>query len=205
MLNTSLRKLIWQRLMFSYLALLDHHNTLTKQSYSSPVQRLFGCRTCTLLPVLPKLLKPEIQFNVVTKLVIAKTQQANYYNKPFKLLPEIHSGEVVHPYMHVWSYLGIALGLKQFEKIKLHLDLTKYVQCNGWTYHWNWKDLRFTQKQLTPVVIYMTDVELPAIRPNDISSSELRSKVSDTSASYNNSPVSEAVQSILTWMCDQGS
>ena len=51
----------------------------------------------------------------------------------------------------------------------------------------------------------MTDVELPAIRPNDISSSELRSKVSNTSASYNNSPVSEAVQSILTWMCDQGS
>ena len=41
----------------------------------------------------------------------------------------------------------------------------------------------------------MTDVEQPATQSDDKPSSDLRSKVSNTSASYNNSPVSEAITS----------
>ena len=46
--------------------------------------------------------------------------------------------------------------------------------------------------------ITITDVELPAAQPNDTPSLELSQtpKVSDTSASYNNSQVSEAVTSL---------
>ena len=89
-----------------YLALLDHYNTPIEQTYSSPAQRLFGHRTRTLLPVLSKLLKPQIQSNVVTKLATTRSQQASYYNKLSKSLPKIQPGEVVRmklPGDNTWS------------------------------------------------------------------------------------------------------
>ena len=75
-----------------YLALLDHRNTLTEQMYTSPVQRLFGHWTHTLLPVAPELLKPEIQ---MTKIASARAQQTSYYNRTSQSLPEIQPSEVV--------------------------------------------------------------------------------------------------------------
>lgn len=89
-----------------YLSLLDHRNSPTQQTYSSPAQRLFGIRTCTLLSVSSQLLKPEIQSNVVTKPATARSQQASYYNKLSKSLPEIQPGEVVQmklPGDNTWS------------------------------------------------------------------------------------------------------
>jgi len=39
--------------------------------YSLSAQRLFGCRTRTLIPVSPKLLQPELQANVKAELATA--------------------------------------------------------------------------------------------------------------------------------------
>ena len=64
-----------------YLALLDYHNSPTQHTYSSPAQRVFGSRTCTLLPVSSQLLKSEIQSNVVIKLATARIE----VNKPVSI------------------------------------------------------------------------------------------------------------------------
>ena len=121
-----------------YLALLDHRNSPTQQTYSSPAQRLFVGRTHTLLPVSSQLLKPVIQSNVVTKLATARSQQASYYNKLSKSLPEIQPGEVVQmklPGDNTWSQALCK------EKV---VPRSYEVECNGQTYHQNQKHPRVT-------------------------------------------------------------
>ena len=100
-----------------YLALLDHHNTPTEQTYTSPVQRLFGRRTHTFLPVAPELLKPEIQTNVTTKIASARAQQASYYNRTSQPLPEIQPGEVVRVKLP-----GDSTWIQAMCKVKWHPD-----------------------------------------------------------------------------------
>ena len=88
-----------------YLALLDYRNTSTEQTYSSQAQRLFDRRTWTLIPASPKLLRPELQTNMKTKLATSRAQQASYYNKTARSLPDIQP-EVVRmkqPGDSMWS------------------------------------------------------------------------------------------------------
>ena len=172
-----------------YLALLDHRNTPTEQTYSSPAQRLFGRRTRTLLPVSPKLLKPEIQTNVMTKLATARAQQASHYNKVSQTLPEIQPGEVVRlklPGNSTWSQ-AICKGEVAPRSYE--------VECNGRTYRRNRKDLRPTSEPLFPVTGIPTSVDLPAAQFDEQTSTEF--KIQESNTSPNSNPVSDTATNSL--------
>lgn len=78
-----------------HLALLDWRNTPTEGLDSSPVQRLMGRRTWTLLPTSARLLKPKLP-KPVEKLVAKKREkQAHYYNRGAKRLKELKQGDIV--------------------------------------------------------------------------------------------------------------
>ena len=62
-----------------YLAPLDWRNTPTEDLNSSPVQRLCGRRTKTLLPTSNQLLKPKIPTNIEDKARLRKVKQTWYY------------------------------------------------------------------------------------------------------------------------------
>ena len=78
-----------------YLAILDWRNTPSPSIGSSPVQRLFGRRTKTLLPTAGTLLQPKIMEETEDKLKERKTKQALFYNKGTKELPELQPGDTV--------------------------------------------------------------------------------------------------------------
>lgn len=63
-----------------YLALLDYRNTSTQHVGTSPVMRLMGRRTKTLLPTKGKLLQPKDASFEKEKIDMAKQKQAEYYN-----------------------------------------------------------------------------------------------------------------------------
>ena len=76
-----------------HLALLNHRNTPTELTNTSPAQRLFGRRTQTLLPMSAKLLTPEIPQQVPAKLEVAQQNQAKHYNKVAKPLSPLKRGD----------------------------------------------------------------------------------------------------------------
>ena len=78
-----------------YLALLDWRNTPTDDLNSSPVQRLFGRRTKTLLPTSNQLLKPKIPTNIEDKARLRKAKQTWYYNRGVTQLEELNPGDTV--------------------------------------------------------------------------------------------------------------
>ena len=78
-----------------YLSLLDWRNTPSEGMSSSPVQRMFGHRTRTLLPTTSYRLKPKVQEDVKDKLLKQKSKQAKYYNQNTKELQPLQTGEVV--------------------------------------------------------------------------------------------------------------
>ena len=81
--------------LYPYLALLDWRNTPTEGLYSAPVQRLMGRRTRTLLPTSEKLLKPKLPSHVKESLTKKRMNEAHYYNRVAKPLPELKQGDVV--------------------------------------------------------------------------------------------------------------
>lgn len=78
-----------------YLAILDWRNTPSPSIGSSPVQRLFGRRTKTLLLTAGTLSQPKIMEGTEDKLKERKTKQALFYNKETKELPEPQPGDTV--------------------------------------------------------------------------------------------------------------
>ena len=78
-----------------YLALLDWRNTPTETVKTSPVQRLFGRRTKTLLPTSNRLLKPKIPEDVDQKIKLQKAKQSLYFNEGAKELQELRPGDIV--------------------------------------------------------------------------------------------------------------
>lgn len=78
-----------------YLAILDWRNTPSETYNCSPVQRLMGRRTKTLLPTAKILLKPEIQKNVIENYYQTKEKQKYYYDRESKSLPNLNEGDVV--------------------------------------------------------------------------------------------------------------
>ena len=88
------------------LALLDWRNTPSEGLGTSPVQRLMGRRTQTLLPTHPKLLKPEVDTQTEDKLAHRKQMQAERYNKKSQRLPPLQSGAAIRmklPGDNKWS------------------------------------------------------------------------------------------------------
>lgn len=80
-----------------YMAMLDWRNTPGEIVKSSPVQRLYGRRTRTLLPLTTKLLEPNVVPNSQTRKEIErrKDKQQQYYDKGTKALAELMPGETV--------------------------------------------------------------------------------------------------------------
>ena len=78
-----------------YLALLDWRNTPTEGLDSSPVQRLMGRRTRTLLPTSARLLKPKLPKPAKDLVTKKREKQAHYYNKGAKRLKELKPGDIV--------------------------------------------------------------------------------------------------------------
>lgn len=78
-----------------YLALLDWRNTPTEGVDSSPVQRLFGRRTRTLIPTASALLTPKVPQDIRTKLLYRKAVQTKYYDRNAKELPPLKQGDQV--------------------------------------------------------------------------------------------------------------
>ena len=76
-------------------ALLELRNVPTEKMEYSPVQRLFGRRTRTKLPIAKRLLKPETCTRVVEKLLEKKERQAFYYDRGAKELKPLERGQVV--------------------------------------------------------------------------------------------------------------
>ena len=77
------------------LSLLDYKNTPTEWLGGSPVQRLFGRRTKTLVPTSSRLFVPEAIHGVPHKLKERKAKQACYYDRAAKELDRLQPGDVV--------------------------------------------------------------------------------------------------------------
>ena len=77
------------------LAFLDWRNTPTEGLGTSPVQRLMGRRTRTLLPTHTKLLKLQLDSETEAKLAQRKQKQELQYNKKSQLLPPIQPGRAI--------------------------------------------------------------------------------------------------------------
>ena len=78
-----------------YFALLDWRNTPTEGVGCSPVQRLCGRRTRTLLPTGTSLLKPMTTPGVREKLHKNKERQSYYYNRGTQELSPLCNGDAV--------------------------------------------------------------------------------------------------------------
>ena len=80
-----------------YLALLEYRNTPCSITLGSPVQRLMGRRTKTLLPTSSKLLKPATidPKTVHTELQEQQTKQKLYYDRNAKALKPLSPGDSV--------------------------------------------------------------------------------------------------------------
>ena len=81
-----------------YLALLDWRNSPTEGVGCSPVQRLCGRRTRTLLPTATSLLKPTTTpAGVREKRLKKKERQTYYYNRGTRELSPLGKGDSVIP------------------------------------------------------------------------------------------------------------
>ena len=78
-----------------YLALLDWRNTPTEGVGCSPMQRLCGRRTRTLLPTATSPLKPTTTPGVREKLLKKKERQTYYYNRGTRELSPLRKGDAV--------------------------------------------------------------------------------------------------------------
>ena len=80
---------------FRDLALLDWRNTPTEVVGCSPMQRLCGRRTRTLLPTATSLLKPSLTLGVRDKRLKKKERQTYYYNRGTRELSPLRKGDAV--------------------------------------------------------------------------------------------------------------
>ena len=78
-----------------YLALLDLRNTPTEGVGCSPMQRLCGRTTRTLLPTATSLLKPTTTPGEREKLLKKKQRQTYYYNRGTRELSPLCKGDAV--------------------------------------------------------------------------------------------------------------
>ena len=94
------------------LALLEWRNTPSEGMNASPVQLLYGRRTCTRLPVTKSLLAPQVISDVPQKIKSRKQNQKFYYDQHSHELPTLHDGDAVKmclPGNSEWS-LGCVIG-----------------------------------------------------------------------------------------------
>ena len=144
------------------LALLNFCNTPLEATGTSPVQKIFGRRTRTLLPTPEKLLRPEIPKNTSTLINIAKEKQATVYDRKAKELSLLTSGELVHmklPGQEEWSPARV----QRSNGFRFYL-----IESGGKLYRCNRRQLR-----TAPMEIEMCEPEsvLPDVSPSKVSQS----------------------------------
>lgn len=128
-----------------YLAFLDYRNTPTQAMTTSPVQRLMGRRTKTLLPTAQSLLMPRTTQPGIEKSQLKERQraQAKYYDRNAKDLPTLNEGDVVR-------MKPFKLGAKSWPKAQVtaRLDERSYtVEAeNGTVYRRNRQHLKKTSE-----------------------------------------------------------
>ena len=124
------------------LALLAWRNTPSEGFNTSPVQRLMGRRTRTLLPTTHSLLEPTIDKQTAQKLTAQKMSQAIHCNRGTKSLAPLRIGETIRmrlPGERNWS-MGRCLRI---------LSKRSYeVEVNGSRYRRNRRQLRSTVELL---------------------------------------------------------
>ena len=78
-----------------YIAILEFRNTPRNKNLGSPVQRLMGLRTKTLIPTNKKLLQPQVinPSKVQSELQTEKNKQKGYYDRNAKTLKPILPGQ----------------------------------------------------------------------------------------------------------------
>ncbi len=146
-----------------YLALLELRNIPSEKMKSSPVQRLFGRRTRTMLPIKKRLLEPEISTNVKEKLSEKKSVQISFYNRGTHELPPLSKGDIVRfqpPGKQIWVKA----------KVQNQVDVRSYAVRteDGREYRRNRKHLRsskeqFREKEKRPVISYQPRIERPTL------------------------------------------
>ena len=122
------------------MCLLDWRNTPSATIGSSPAQRFFSRRTRSLLPIEESLMDPHVPSCVPQKIVKAKEDQAKYYNRNVKTLPELASGQAVRmklPGETVWTK-GVCL--------KALGDRSYHVKVKGAVYRRNRRQLYATNE-----------------------------------------------------------
>ncbi|XP_067026695.1 uncharacterized protein [Acropora muricata] len=145
--NTAKR--ILKKAMFDhkdpYLALLDWRKTPTEGLDSSPVQRLMGRRTRTLLPTSTRLLRPKLPKFAKDLVTKKREKQAHYYNNGAKQLKELKPGDIVRikpdpkDRKKLWKK---ATCLQEVAPRSYKVDLEGTAG-----YRTNWKDLIATQER----------------------------------------------------------
>ena len=99
-----------------YIALLDLRNTPTDSVTGSPVQRLMGRRTKTLVPTTKTLLNPKIisPQKVTSFLTEKKAVQKHYYDRNAKPQPKLKCGDnVMIRKKNTWTQATVTANLKE--------------------------------------------------------------------------------------------
>ena len=142
-----------------YLALLDFRNTPSEDLLTSPVQRLYGRRTRSLLPMTSSLLTPDYARDTKEKLQELREKQAKYYNNKSKKLPCLHPGDRVRmklPGQETWSQ-----ALVQRKVASRSYEVT----CGPRKYRRNRRQLRTTSERYTleccPPMEHPMEVDVP--------------------------------------------
>lgn len=127
------------------LAILEWRNTPSEGFSTSPVQRLMGRRTRTLLPTASKLLQPNSDTKTTaSNLAARKRLQCRQYNRGIKNLPPLKAGDAIRmklPGEKKWSlgHCTRPLGRRSYE-----------VEVEGRRYRRNRRQVRSTLES-TPV------------------------------------------------------
>ena len=142
------------------------------------------------MPLSDKLLKPEIQTNVTTKIAEAKAQQASYYSRISQSLPVIQPGELVRvklPKDSIWT--------QAICKRKV-APRSYEVECNGRTYRRNRRDLRPTPEQLISTSDTPIPVDVPQVPVNVAPYPEIKVEDSDLAPSHTPESQSASVRTL---------
>ena len=124
------------------LELIDWRNTPSEGIGTSPVQRLMGRRTRTLLPTTEKLLRPEIPQSTGERPTAGKKALTKYYNRNTNKLSELHIGDNIR--MRLSGDRRWSLG--QCRRVLGHRPYE--VEVNSARYHRNRQQLRSTAELL---------------------------------------------------------
>ncbi|KAK7105231.1 hypothetical protein V1264_016637 [Littorina saxatilis] len=123
-----------------FLALLNHRNTPSQATGTSPAQRFLNRRTRTLLPTTQTLLKPKLDHEAKDKLILSQKKQKRNFDKHSKDLPTLEEGDSVR-------LQPFRLGEKKWKKgvVARRLDDRSYeVEADGALYRRNRVHLRQT-------------------------------------------------------------